>query len=87
MLFVIHLVRSLLSLYALALLVHFALPYVTSSQQPWMATLARICEPGIRVGNNVAAKLFGNRPMKIEVGPLAAVALCYIARLILGLFA
>ena len=79
-------VRSLLSLYALLLLVQFALPYVTSSQQPWMVHLARICEPGIRVGNNVAAKLFGNRPMKIDVGALTAVALCYIARMILNLF-
>lgn len=82
----VQLIRFLLSIYALLLLVHFALPYVTSSQQPWMVHLARICEPGVRVGNNVAAKLFTNRPMKIDVGALTAVALCYIARLILSLF-
>lgn len=85
--FIIHLVRSLLSLYALLLLVHFALPYVTSSQRPWMAALARICEPGIRIGNTVAAKLLPDRHFKVEVGPLAAVLLCWIARMILGLFA
>lgn len=84
--FIIHLVRSLLSLYALLLLVHFVLPYVTSSQQPWMSILARICEPGVKIGNAVASKLFGGRPLKIEVGALAAVALCYVARLVLGLF-
>ncbi|MBQ9263040.1 MAG: hypothetical protein IJ189_02375 [Clostridia bacterium] len=84
--FIIHLIRSLLSLYALCLLVHFALPYVTSSQQPWMAVLARICEPGVTLGNNIAAKLLPDRRFKVEVGPLAGVALCYIARLILGLF-
>ncbi len=85
--FIIHLIRSLLSLYALLLLVHFALPYITSTQQPWMAVLARICEPGIRVGNQVAAKLLPDRHFKIEVGPLAGVVLCWIARMILGLFA
>lgn len=83
---IIQVIRSLLSLYALLLLVHFAIPYVTSSQQPWMVHLARILEPGVRVGNNVASRLFGNRPMKIDVGALTAVALCYIARLILNLF-
>ena len=85
--FIIHLIRSLLSLYALLLLVHFALPYIPSTQQPWMAVLARICEPGIRVGNQVAAKLLPDRHFKIEVGPLAGVVLCWIARMILGLFA
>lgn len=84
--FIIRLVRSLLSVYALLLLVHFALPYITSSQQPWMAVLARICEPGVRVGNNVAAKLLPDRRFKIEVGPLAAVAVCWVARMVLGLF-
>ncbi len=85
--FIIHLVRSLLSLYALLLLVHFALPYITSSQQPWMAVLARICEPGVRIGNTIAAKLLPDRRFKVEVGPLAGVVLCWAARLILGLFA
>ena len=84
---IIQAVRSLLSLYALLLLVRFLLPYVTNSQQPWMTVLARICEPGIQIGNRVAAKLLPDRQMKIEIGPLAAVALCYLARLVLGLFA
>ena len=84
--FIIHLVRSLLSLYALLLLVHFALPYVTSSQQSWMATLARICEPGVRIGNNLAAKLLPDRHFKVEIGPLAGVLVCWVARMVLGLF-
>ncbi|MBR1585017.1 MAG: YggT family protein [Clostridia bacterium] len=83
---IFHWIRSLLGLYAIMLLVHFALPYVTSSQQPWMAVLARICEPGIKIGNNLAAKVLPDRRFKIEVGPLAAVVLCYVARLVLGLF-
>ena len=84
--FIIQLVRTLLSLYALLLLVHFALPYITSTQRPWMAVLNRICEPGVRIGNTVAAKLFPERQFKLDLGPLCAVVLCWIARLILGLF-
>ncbi len=83
---ILHAIRSLLSLYALLLLVRFALPYVTNTQQPWMAALTRICEPGVQIGNRVAARLLPDRQMKIEIGPLAAVALCYLARLVLGLF-
>lgn len=79
-------IRSLLSLYALLLLVHFALPYLTSSQQPWMTMLAKICEPGIRIGNLVASKVLPDRQMKIEVGPLAGAVLCYLIRIILGWF-
>ncbi len=79
-------IRSLLSLYALLLLVHFALPYLTSSQQPWMTMLSKICEPGIRIGNLVASKVLPDRQMKIEVGPLAGAVLCYLIRIILGWF-
>ena len=85
--FIISLIRSLLSLYALCLLVHFALPYMTTSQQPWMATLARICEPGVRIGNRVAAKLLPDRRFKVDMGTLTAVAMCWVVRVILGLFA
>lgn len=84
--FLISLIRSLLSLYALLLLIHFALPYLTSSQQPWMTVLAKICEPGIRIGNQVASRVMPDRQMKIEVGPLAGAVLCYLARMILGWF-
>ena len=84
--FIIHLIRTLLGLYALLLAVHFALPYVTSTQQPWMTKLAQICEPGVKIGNQVAAKLFPEKRFKIDVGPLTAVVLCWVARLILGLF-
>lgn len=83
---IINLIRSLLGLYALLMVVHFALPYITPAQQPWMAKLAQICEPGVCIGNQVAAKLFPEKRFKIDVGPLAAVALCWLARLILGLF-
>ena len=85
--FIIHLIRSLLSLYALLLLVHFALPYITSTQQPWMAVLARICAPGVRMGNIALSKLVPDRKFKMDLGPLAAVLLCLIARIILGWFA
>ncbi len=83
---IIRTIRFLLSVYALMQLVHFALPYVTSSQHPWMTTLARLCEPGIRVGNRVASRLMPDKRFNINVGPLAMAALCYIARMILGIF-
>ena len=82
----LQLIRSLLSIYSLLLILHFALPYVTSAQQPWMTTLSRICEPGIRIGNQVAARLMPERRFKIDVGPLAAVLVCYVARIVLGFF-
>ena len=43
---IIRAVRALLSLYAVLQLLHFALPFITNAQRPWMTTLAKICEPG-----------------------------------------
>lgn len=83
---IISLVRSLLAIYTLMQITHFALPYVTNAQQPWMATLAKLCEPGIRIGSQVASKLLPDRRFKIDVGPLAAAVLCYALRAILGIF-
>ena len=79
-------IRALLGIYALMQLVHFALPYATNTQQPWMTTLARFCEPGVRIGNQVAAKLLPDRRFKVNVGPVAAAILCFVVRIILGMF-
>lgn len=81
----VYLIRAALTLYALLLLLHFALPYFTRTQQPWMAILARICEPGVLVGNAIAAKLFPQKRFKIEIGTLIAVALCYIVQAVLNI--
>lgn len=83
---IIRLIRFLLSVYAMMQLVMFALPYVSNTQRPWMATLAKLCEPGIQIGNRAASRLFPDKRFKIDVGPLAAAAICYIARMILGIF-
>ncbi len=83
---IISVIRFLLSIYALMQLVHFALPYVTSTQSPWMTTLAKLCEPGERIGNRAASRLIPDRRFKINVGPLAAAVICYIARMVLGIF-
>lgn len=83
---IIRAVRFLLSVYAMMQLVHFALPYVSGSQRPWMTTLAKLCEPGAQIGNRVASRLLPDKHFKINVGPLAAAALCYIVRMILGIF-
>ena len=83
---IIRLIRFLLSVYAMMQLVLFALPYVSNAQQPWMVKLTRLCEPGARIGNRVAARLLPDKRFNINVGPLAAAALCYIVRMILGIF-
>ena len=83
---IVQLIRELLSLYALLLAVHFALPYLTSTQRPWMAVLARICEPGVRIGNRVAARLLPERRFKADMGTLAAIVLCVALRLLLAFF-
>ncbi len=83
---IVRLIRFLLSVYAMMQLVQFALPYIGAAQRPWMTTLARLCEPGIQMGNRVAARLMPERRFKVDVGPLAAAALCYIIRMILGIF-
>lgn len=82
----IRVIRFLLSIYALMQLVVFALPYIGGAQRPWMVTLAKLCEPGIRLGNQVVSRLLPDRQFKFNVGPLAAAGLCYLARLILGIF-
>lgn len=79
-------IRKLLSLYALLLLVDFALPYLTDAQRPWMNMVKRICEPGERIGNRVAARLIPNAKIKLDIGPLAAVVLCLALRVVLSLF-
>ena len=84
--FVIRVIRFLLSIYALMQLVVFALPYIGGPQRPWMATLSRLCEPGIQIVNRVVARLLPNRQFKIDLGPVAAAALCYLARVIIGIF-
>lgn len=83
---IIKLVRNLLSLYALVLLVDFALQFITDEQKPWMAVLHKICEPGIKAGNSVMAKLFPQRRTSMDLGGIAAVALCLVARVILSFF-
>lgn len=82
----IRLIRFLLSVYAMMQLVQFALPYVSNTQRPWMVTLNRLCEPGARIGNQAAARLLPDKQFKINVGPLAAAVICYLARMILGFF-
>ncbi|MBR6185806.1 MAG: YggT family protein [Clostridia bacterium] len=83
---IIALIRFVLMIYFLMQLLHFSLPYVTAAQQPWMSTLARLCEPGVRIGNQVASKILPDRRFKIDIGSLAAAAICYILQAILSIF-
>ena len=83
---IIRVIRFLLSVYAMMQLVQFALPYVGGAQCPWMVTLEKLCTPGMQIGSRVAARLLPDKRFNINVGPLAAAALCYIVRMILGIF-
>ena len=85
--FIIRLLREAVSIYAVLMLVYFILPFITTEQRPWMSTLGRICAPGVRMGNIALSKLVPDRKFKMDLGPLAAVLLCLIARIILGWFA
>lgn len=82
----ISLIRKLLGIYAFILLLDFALPFLTDAQKPWMTWIHKISEPGIKAGNRVAARLFPDRRVKMDIGALAGIVLCLAARLVLSFF-
>lgn len=84
--FILRLIRTVAGLYSLLLILHFALPYFTAAQQPWMAVLTRLCEPGVKLGNWAAVKLMPRRRFRAEVGAITAAVLCWAVWLLLGLF-
>ena len=49
-----------------------------------MATLNKICEPGLKLGRNVAAKVLPNRAYSIDMGALMAVVVCLLLSMVLG---
>lgn len=81
----LRLIRILAGLYSLLLALHFLLPHFTAAQQPWMAVLARLCEPGAKIGNWAAVKLLPHRRFKVGVGAATSAVLCGIVWLLLGL--
>lgn len=83
--FLFRMIRTLAGLYGLMQMVHFALPYLTKSQQPWMAVMHRLCEPGIKIGNLAVARFLPDRRFKVEMGGVAAALICWVIRLILGI--
>lgn len=82
----LQLVRQAATVYAVLMLIYFVLPYVTSNQRPWMVTLSRICAPGVRAGNQLAARLFPDKHFKIDVAPLLTVLACWVIKWVLGWF-
>lgn len=82
--FILALIRSLLSLYTLVLIVNFLVPFCTDTQKPWMAKLNKFCEPALKIGRNVAAKVLPSRQYNIDMGALMAVAVFLILSVILG---
>ena len=84
--FLIRLLREAVSIYAILMLVYFILPFATNNQRPWMATLARVCAPGVRVGNQMVAKLLPDKQLKLDVAPLMTILLCWLVRWVTGWF-
>ena len=82
--FIFGIIRFILSVYTLVLIVNFLLPFCTDTQKPWMAKLTKVCEPALKVGRNVAAKVLPNRNYNIDMGALMAVVVCFILSMILG---
>ena len=82
--FVFGIIRFLLSLYTLVLLVNFLLPLCFDTQKPWMATVNKISEPGVKIGRNVAAKLLPARDYKVDMGALMGCAVCFLLSMVLG---
>lgn len=76
--FIFKILFTIWDLYTLALLVNFLVPFFTKTQQPWMAMLAKICEPAVGVGNIVASKLFGDKKFSFDIGALMAVVVCFV---------
>ncbi len=75
---------QLFKLYALILLVNMLLPYFMKTQQPWMAVLAKICEPALSLGRAAAAKILPGRTFRFDIGSVSAIVLCLVIGLILG---
>ena len=84
--FLIRLIREAASIYAILMLVSFIVPYVTSDRRKWMDTLDRICAPGVRLGKQIAEKIFPDKSFNIDVASLAAVLACWVIKWVLGWF-
>lgn len=76
---------QLLKLYALLLLVNMLLPYFLKVQKPWTALMAKVCEPALRIGRAVAAKVLPGRKFSIDIAPVAAIVLSLVIGFVLGL--
>ncbi len=84
--FFLRLICQLLSLYAVLLLVHFALPYITSSRCKWMETLDGVCAPAISLGKTVLGILFPDKQFNLDPSPLAAALICWAVQWLLSWF-
>ncbi len=84
--FFLRLLSQVLSLYAVMLLVHFALPYITSSRYKWMEALDGICAPGESLGKTILARLFPDMQFKLDPSPLAAALICWAVQWLLSWF-
>lgn len=82
--FIIRIIRSLLSLYTLVLIVNFLIPYCTDTQKPWMVKLSKVCEPAMNVGRKIAAKLLPNRNINADMGALMGAVVCLVLSVVLG---
>lgn len=81
---IIRILRSILSLYTLVLIANFLIPYCTDVQKPWMVKLSKVCEPAVKMGRNLVAKLLPNRTLNTDAGSLMGAVVCLILSVVLG---
>ena len=82
--FIFGILNFALSLYTLILLINFLIPLCFDAQKPWMATVARISEPGVKIGRSVAAKLLPGREFKVDMAALMGCGVCFLLSTVMG---
>ncbi|MBR6524906.1 MAG: YggT family protein [Clostridia bacterium] len=81
--FIFGILEFAISIYALILLVNFLLPLCFDAQKPWMATIAKISEPGVKIGRSIAAKVLPARDFKVDMAALMGCGVFFLLSVVL----
>lgn len=82
--FLFNLLRLITWLYQLALLAYVVLSWIAPTKTTFMQQLARIIEPVLIPLRRLMGKYIPSQWMRVDWSPLAAWALVWLARVILG---
>ncbi len=81
---IIRLIRSLVSLYTLAMIIDLIWPYLIPQQNRFSAALHQICESGRRIGAAVVGKLFPGKNGNPQTAQIAGILTGFVLSVILG---